>query len=270
MHQGLLHDIQFNPPYPFKWTQAITSNNIFSNRVQSSLKKTIRTYFNPSFAHVKSLSSYSWFQVTHLLSPTSRAPKEHHWFQNGSPAQSRSVRAWRLGTLMKQLPMCLVYVFISFLFNQSLYRSKMVSKTKDIQYSKDHQTQTPTLAASWDPWQSQNFPHHNPRPKAQTHRVLQYVGQGNAPQGCGLQIANGWCEPVAEMGIRDWTKSLMIPKNYLAKAFQHTMESYGIAWNSMLFHHTQVGLFGSTSDWTVTSYQLFSSRPAKSFPSALL
>ena len=116
MHQGLLHDIQFNPPNPFKWIHAITSNNIFSYLVQSSLKKTIRTYFNPSFAHMKSLSSYSWFQVTHLLSPTSRAPKEHHWFQNGSPAQSRSARAWRLVTLMKQLPnvfsLCVYFIFV--------------------------------------------------------------------------------------------------------------------------------------------------------------
>lgn len=215
--------------------------HIFSNLVQSSLKKTIRTYFNPSFAHMKSLSSYSWFQVTHLLSPTSRAPKEHHWFQNGSPAQSRSVRAWRLGTLMKQLPMCLVYVFIlfiSFLFNQSLYRYKMVSKTKDIQYSKDHQTQTPTLAASWDPWQSRNFPHHNPRPKAQTHRVLQYVGQGNAPQGCGLQIANGWCEPVARLDkVTDDSEEL---------SCKSLSTHNGIIWNRMEFH-----IIPSHSSWTI-------------------
>lgn len=94
------------------------------------------------------------------------------------------------------------------------------------------------LAASWDPWQSRNFPHHNPRPKAQTHRVLQYVGQGNAPQGCGLQIANGWCEPVARLDkVTDDSEEL---------SCKSLSTHNGIIWNRMEFH-----IIPSHSSWTI-------------------
>ena len=121
--------------------------------------------------------------------PTSfPAPKGHHWFQNGSPAPSRFVRAWRLWNASEAASHFLTYgvmfaMFVMFVgSNTNIFvLLQMISvptnpkpwvslvymrlgRQDGQQDKKIHQTQTPNICDILGPM-TQIFPHQNPRLK---------------------------------------------------------------------------------------------------------